>query len=82
MSVDVNPDGAIKSVHTHTPHTQLNEISWDERRWTILTIKGILKKGRIIAAQRPIIFTKRISCFLCQGKKFDQYLHALFDLAQ
>ncbi len=57
MSVEVNPKGAIKSVHIHTPHNQINEISCDERSLTILTIKGILKKGRMIAAARPIIFT-------------------------
>jgi len=32
-------------------------MSAEERRRMILTIKGILKKGKMIAAKRPIIFT-------------------------
>jgi len=55
-SEDVNPEGAIRIVHIHTPHAQLNEISCADRRLTILTIKGILKNGKITAANKLIVF--------------------------
>jgi len=57
MSLEVKPEGAIKSAHIHTPITQLIDMSADDRRRKILTIKGILKKGMRMAATRPI-FTR------------------------
>ncbi len=55
MSVDVKPAGAISKEHTHTPITQLMDISADERRLTILTIKGMFHKGRAMEAMRPMV---------------------------
>lgn len=54
MSLEIKPAGAIKSTHTHTPMAQLIDISADERRRTILTIKGMLKKGMTMAASWPM----------------------------
>ena len=82
--MEVTPEGNIKSEHIHTPITQLIDISIEERRRMILTIKGILKKGKTTAAKRPIILTECLltgpRCFgltdpgrgfLCQSKRFD-----------
>src|SRR5450631_1510542 len=52
-SVEVKPEGAIKMAHTHTPIAQLIEMSEEDRRRTILTIKGMLNKGMTIAASSP-----------------------------
>ena len=72
MSVEVTPEGNIKSEHIHTPITQLMDMSIEERRRMILTIKGILKKGRITAAKRPIILTEYLltgpRCFGLTGQ--------------
>ena len=56
--MDVTPEGNIKSEHIHTPITQLIDMSIEERRRMILTIKGILKRGKIIAANKPIVLTR------------------------
>jgi hypothetical protein len=69
-SLEEKPAGAIKSEHTHTPHTQLIDMSAEERRRMIWMIKGIFHKGKITAAHKPIVFMKRLR-FLCQGKEFD-----------
>jgi len=53
-SFEVNPDGAINSAHTHTPITQLIDISVEERRRMILTIKGILNSGMVMEAISPM----------------------------
>ena len=58
MSVELKPEGAISSEQIQTPMAQLIEISSEDRRCSILTIKGILKKGKIMAATKPIVFTK------------------------
>ena len=58
MSLEVKPEGAIKSAHIHTPIAQLTDMSAEERRRMILTIKGIFQKGMITAATRPIFSTK------------------------
>jgi hypothetical protein len=62
-SGEVTPDGAIKSAHIHTPITQLMDISSEERRRTILTIKGIFHKGMTIEATKPIFSTIFILSF-------------------
>ena len=65
MSLEAKPDGAIKSAHIHTPMAQLIDMSDEDLRRTILTIKGILKKGMITPATRPIfctIFMFSLSC--------------------
>jgi hypothetical protein len=54
MSLDVKPEGAIKSAQIHTPITQLIDMSADERRRTILTIKGMLNKGMMTDAASPM----------------------------
>ena len=61
MSWEVKPEGAIKSAHPHTPITQLIDISDEERRRMILTIKGILNKGITIPATKPIFSKMCIS---------------------
>ena len=58
--MEVTPEGNIKSEHIHTPITQLIDMSIEERRRMILTIKGILKKGKITAANKPIVLTGRL----------------------
>lgn len=45
-------------VQTHTPIVQASEMSADDLRLTILMIKGILKKGNMIAVKKPICSNK------------------------
>ncbi len=64
MSVEIKPDGAIKIEQIHTPIAQMMDMSRDERRLTILTIKGMFQKGMTIAATRPMcsmIFMKSLA---------------------
>jgi len=60
MSWEVKPEGAINSAQPHTPITQLIEMSIEERRRMILTIKGILNNGMTMEATRPIFSMKLI----------------------
>jgi hypothetical protein len=53
-SFEVNPEGAINSAHTHTPITQLMDMSIEERRRMILTIKGMLNNGMVMEAISPM----------------------------
>ena len=80
MSLDVKPDGNIKSEHIHTPITQLIDISIEQRRRMILTIKGMLKKGKIIAANKPIVLTGSLltgtRCFGLTGQGGAFYVKA------
>jgi hypothetical protein len=53
-SGEVNPEGAINSAHTQTPITQLMDMSIEERRRMILTIKGMLNNGMVMEAISPM----------------------------
>jgi len=53
ISVEINAEGAIKSMHPHTPSAQLTLISLLERRLTILTMSGIFHKGSMTAEDMP-----------------------------
>ncbi len=66
ISLEIRPEGNINSEHIHTPHTQLIDMSADERRRTIWMIIGMFHKGKIIAAHKPIIFTE---CLLFMSKQ-------------
>jgi hypothetical protein len=59
--LEANPEGAINNAHTHTPMAQLIDMSAEERRRMILTIKGILKNGMRTAATKPIFSTMFIA---------------------
>lgn len=50
MSSDRKPAGAINKMHVHTPRTQHKLISSEDFLLITFMIKGILKKGRTIAA--------------------------------
>ena len=54
-SSDINAAGSIKTVHTHTPTAQAIEISRDDLRIIILTIKGIFQNGKIVAVIIPTV---------------------------
>ena len=68
MSLDVMPEWNIKSEHIHTPITQLIDMSADERRRMILTIKGMFHKGNITAAHKPIVSMKTSFAFYVRAK--------------
>jgi len=53
-SNDRKDDGAIRRIQIQTPQAQVRLISLEDLRRTILTISGILKKGRIIPVIKPI----------------------------
>ncbi len=55
MSWDLNPDGAIRTIHIHTPITQTRLISSDDFLSIILSISGMLNSGKATAATKPII---------------------------
>ena len=67
MSGDLNPDGAIKMMHTHTPITQTKLISSDDFLPTILRISGILNSGKQMAATKPIISINDLSITIILG---------------
>jgi hypothetical protein len=54
MSSDVKARGAIRTIQLHTPNAHERLISSDDFLLTILTIRGMLKKGRIIPEINPI----------------------------
>ena len=64
-SSEINPSGAIKAKQVHTPTTQYMLISRDDFLLTILTIKGIFQKGRIIAATSAIFSAIELHLHLC-----------------
>jgi len=79
ISPDIKALGAIKTEVAQIPMAQTKEISCDDFLWTMRTISGISHKGKAIAAHKPIVFK---GVLLCQGKEFNQHLHAFLDLAQ
>ena len=57
-SGDRKDDGAIRRIQIQTPQAQVRLISLEDLRRTILTISGILKKGRIIPVIKPILLKR------------------------
>lgn len=55
MSLDTSAEGSNKTMQTKTPNAQDMLISWEDLRFCIRKIKGILQRGNIIAAIIPII---------------------------
>ena len=55
MSSDINPDGNIRTMQTHTPAAHVMLMSRDDLRRIILTMSGILNSGKVTAAMRPIV---------------------------
>ena len=66
-SWDMMPDGSINKEHTHTPITQLNERSADERRLTIFMMSGMFHNGRATDAARPMFSTRVIITLPASG---------------
>ena len=57
LSPDTKALGAIKTAEIQNPMIQTKEISCEDLLWITRTIKGISHKGKITAAQNPIVFT-------------------------
>jgi hypothetical protein len=55
MLVVINPDGAMRSMHTQTPSVQAMLISSDDPRRTIRMIKGIFHSGITTALISPTV---------------------------
>src|SRR5512135_276190 len=53
--------GNIPITQIQAPTAQIKLISSDERRWIILTIRGILKKGMMIPLTMPIVWIINVS---------------------
>jgi len=68
LSADTNALGAIKTELAQRPKIQPKEISCEDLLLITRTINGMSHKGRITAAQKPIVFT---TYPLCKGKEFD-----------
>ena len=58
LSPDMNALGAIMTEVIQMPKAQIMEISWEDFLWMIRMIRGMSHKGRMTAAQKPIVFTK------------------------
>jgi len=59
ISLDMKALGAIKTEVNQIPKAQIREISCEDFLLTTRTINGISHRGKITAAQNPIVFTKK-----------------------
>ena len=83
MSCEVNPDGDIKSIHTHTPIAQERLISSEDLRLTIRMISGILNNGKIAAATTPTeLIREDCSIIKLRFHEFQQLFHPAADPCQ
>jgi hypothetical protein len=58
LSPEIKALGAIKTDVPQRPTAHTLEMSCEDFLWIICTINGISHKGKITAAQNPIVFTK------------------------